>query len=76
MAAATTPKMPENAQVFAIPDTGITAAQFRAIEMLLAGVSVTKVAQKLGIARRTLFDWRKNPVFQAELNCQRQCDYA
>ena len=68
MSAVTTPKMPENAQVLTLPEAGISAAQFRAIELLLAGLSVTKVAQKLGIARRTLFDWRKNPVFQAELN--------
>ena len=68
MTAENAPKMPENAQIFEIPDPGISAAQLRAIEMLLSGVPVTKAARQLGIARRTLFDWRKNPVFQAELN--------
>ena len=68
MAAASTPKIPETPQVFTLPDTGISASQLRAMELLLAGMTVTKVAQKLGIDRKTLYEWRKNPVFQAELN--------
>ena len=71
MSAATTPKIPENPQVFSLPDTGISTSQFRAIEMLLTGIPVTKVAQKLGIDRKTLYEWRKNPVFQAEYNRRR-----
>ena len=71
MAAAPTPKTPENPQIFTFPDTGISAAQLRAVEMLLTGMPVTKVAQKLGIDRKTLYDWRKNPVFQAEYNRRR-----
>ena len=68
MAAVTTPKIPENPQVFTLPEAGISAVQFRAIELLLAGVPVTKAAQQLRIDRKTLFQWRKNPVFQSELN--------
>ena len=68
MAAATTPKIPENPQIFTLPDTGISAAQLRSIEMLLTGMSVTQIAQKIGIDRKTLYEWRKNPVFQAEYN--------
>ena len=71
MAAASTPKIPENPQIFTLPDTGISAAQLRAIEMLLTGMPVTKIAQKMGIDRKTLYDWRKNPVFQAEYNRRR-----
>ena len=63
-----TPKIPETPQVFTLPDTGISAAQLRAIEMLLTGMPVTKIAQKLSIDRKTLYEWRKNPVFQAEYN--------
>ena len=71
MSAATTPKIPENPQVFSLPDTGISTSQFRAIEMLLTGMPVTKIAQKLDIDRKTLYEWRKNPVFQAEYNRRR-----
>ena len=55
MPAASTPKIPENPQIFTLPDTGISAAQLRAIEMLLTGMPVTKIAQKMGIDRKTLY---------------------
>ena len=71
MSAASTPKIPETPRVFTLPDTGISAAQLRAIEMLLTGMPVTKIAQRLGIDRKTLYEWRKNPVFQAEYNRRR-----
>ena len=71
MSATPAPKIPENPQVFTLPDTGISAPQLRAIEMLLSGMPVTQIAQKMGIDRKTLYEWRKNPVFQAEYNRRR-----
>ena len=71
MSAASTPKIPETPRVFTLPDTGISAPQLRAVEMLLTGMPVTKIAQRLGIDRKTLYEWRKNPVFQAEYNRRR-----
>ena len=47
------------------------ARQERAIQLLLAGTSVTDTAKAVGVDPRTLCRWRKNPHFQAEFNRQR-----
>lgn len=42
----------------------------RAIQLLLAGTSVTQTAKDVGVDDRTLRRWRVNPHFQAEFNRQ------
>jgi hypothetical protein len=43
-----------------------------AIPLLLAGKKYQEVANELGIARETIWTWRKEPEFLAEYNKQRQ----
>lgn len=65
-----TPKIPEMPQKQDV--TVLTSVQIRAIEMLFLGQSTTYTAAKLGVDRKTLYTWRKNPHFRAELNRRRQ----
>jgi len=59
------------------PDTvvadGLTQRQLNALDLLLSGATVTRVAQLLGVCRRTLTRW-KNEVepFKAELRRRRE----
>ena len=39
----------------------------RAIELLLAGTSVKKTAELIGVSRKTVHEWMKRPDFAAEL---------
>lgn len=71
MAINVAPTFPVNAQIIEFPSPALPAEQYRAIELILLGNSMTQVSSKLGIDRKTLFLWRKGPVFIAELNRRR-----
>ena len=73
MASKTAPTFPGNPQVIEFPSPSLPAEQYRAIELILLGNSMTQISLKLGVDRKTLFTWRKSPVFIAELN-RRQLD--
>lgn len=65
------PKIPGNPQNKKADGEHLSAVQHRAIELLLAGQSSTATSAMIGIDRKTLYQWRKNPHFQAEFNrCQ------
>ena len=69
MEADAVPKRRDVSQVIEFPPNALTAAQYQCIELLLMGNSVTQVARKLGVDRRTIQRWRSgNPHFQAEYN--------
>ena len=46
----------------------LTDAQAQSIHLLQTGMSVTEVAKKVGKDRATLYRWRDNPWYMAELN--------
>jgi hypothetical protein len=51
----------------------ISARQERAIELLLAGSTITRAAQEVGVSRQTLSLWaNRDPFFAAELNARRR----
>jgi transposase-like protein len=51
----------------------LTTQQEAAADMLAAGATVTETAEKLGMARQTVSEWRnQNPGFQAAVNLRRQ----
>ena len=49
----------------------LSIEQQNAIEILLQGRSDRSEAEAVGINRSTLYEWRKNPIFVAALNRQR-----
>ena len=48
----------------------LTGEQRRAIQLIASGKTVTEVARTLGRDRKTVYRWKDNPFFVAELNCQ------
>jgi hypothetical protein len=56
-------RSPEQAKKIA----GLTERQLRAVELLVQGGKPGAVAEKVGIARETLWRWRKLPAFNAHL---------
>jgi hypothetical protein len=49
-------------------ESSLTPQQQMAVQYLSLGLPKTLVAQEVGIARRTLYDWERLPEFQAELH--------
>ena len=49
-------------------DAGLSATQWQALSMLLAGKKQLDVATALGITQSTVSRWRHSPVFAAALN--------
>lgn len=45
--------------------------QRRAVDLLAAGVTASEVAAQLGVDRVTVWRWRREPAFIAELNARR-----
>ena len=52
------------------PTLELLPKQQQAVALLAAGDSYTDVARKLDVPRRTLFDWRQDPAFVADLSGQ------
>jgi len=50
----------------------LSPEQIRAITLLVAGKSNTEVADTLGKERKTIYRWKQDPHFIAELNRQRK----
>jgi len=51
----------------------LSIEQLNAIDLLVTGLSDREVAEKVGVARQTITNWRLyHPVFQAELNRKRK----
>ena len=46
-------------------------SQEKAIALLASGQAVGHVAESVGISRQTLWEWRRQPEFEAELNKMR-----
>lgn len=44
--------------------TDLSAEQHQAIDLLVAGQTISNIAETLGIHRQTLWRWRQNPEFQ------------
>ena len=67
--ASVVPQCRDVSQVIELPPTALTAAQYQCLELLFIGLSVTQVARKLGVDRRTIQRWRSsNPHFQSAYN--------
>jgi hypothetical protein len=49
----------------------LSANQLKAIELLITGTPVSQAAKLCKIDQRTLWNWRKNPHFQQELEKQK-----
>jgi len=57
-------------------DSELTADQAAALDLLLAGKTVTDAAATVGVARETVSRWRNNdPAFQAAYNAALQSAY-
>lgn len=51
-----------------VPETGLTIQQTQAVKILLEGCSFRQCCERLGIAERTLWRWRKQAAFQRALH--------
>lgn len=49
----------------------LSAKQHRAVELILCGSSLQKVADAIGVRRETLWRWRRSPEFRAQLEAER-----
>ncbi len=49
-------------------DAGLTAQQWQAVALLVAGTKQLDVASALGVTQETVSRWRHSPVFVAALN--------
>jgi transposase-like protein len=63
---------PQNTTNGRIPRYDLSPQQETAVDLLAAGATVTEAAEKLGVARQTVSEWRNhNRSFQAALNERR-----
>lgn len=60
--------MAKNEKVTISEHTGLTPTQEKAADLLASGVSVTDVAERIGIARSTLYVWQKQITFKVYFN--------
>jgi len=59
----------DEAAAFAPEDeAGLTAQQWRAVQLLVSGMRQVDVANELDMAQETLSRWRSQPMFAAALN--------
>jgi putative insertion element HTH domain-containing protein len=49
----------------------LTPQQRRAVDLVTEGRRWTEVAAEIGIDRTTMWRWRQNPMFEAEINSRR-----
>ncbi len=62
-------QLDQESDVFLPEDkAGLTAQQWQAIGLLVAGVKAVDVAQQIGCTQETVSRWRSSPVFAAALN--------
>jgi hypothetical protein len=50
----------------------LSERQLSAIPLILSSRTTVEAAEKTGTSRNTIYEWRKNPVFKAELQRQRE----
>ena len=50
----------------------LSEKQLSAIPVIIASRTMMEAAEKIGMARNTIYDWLKNPAFKAELQRQRE----
>jgi hypothetical protein len=63
-------ELPETPQHSPPNTPELTACQHAAIAAIIAGETYTDVCKALGIDRKTLYDWRQQPRFAAELDAE------
>jgi hypothetical protein len=63
-------QLPETPQYTPPNAQELTACQHAAIAAIIAGDTYTDVCKALGIDRKTLYDWRHQPHFAAELDAE------
>lgn len=57
-------------------DAGLTAQQWQAVGLLVAGKRQVEIAQELGVTQETVSRWRNGPLFAAALNLAVRDAYA
>ena len=57
-------------------EAGLTAQQWQAVALLVAGKRGVDVADALGVTQETISRWRNNPMFAAALNLAVRESYA
>lgn len=53
-------------------EESLTAKQVVAVSLLAAGKAFTDVAAELGVDRKTIWSWRRDPAFAAALSTERE----
>ena len=51
---------------------GLSVEQLNAIDALVTGATDIEAAEKAGVSRQTIWEWKRNPLFIATLNQRRQ----
>jgi transcriptional regulator len=46
----------------------LTEAQIECIRLMVKGVTITDIAEKLQVSRQTVYNWKSNEEFKAELD--------
>jgi hypothetical protein len=62
----TRPQIPQDSP----SDESLTAKQLAAVGLLAAGKAYTDVAAELGVDRKTVWSWRRDPAFAAALSAE------
>lgn len=57
-------------------EAGLTAQQWQAVQLLVAGARQVEIAKTIGVTQETVSRWRNNPMFAAALNLAVRDAYA
>ena len=57
-------------------DAGLTAQQWQAVSLLVAGAKQVEIAEALGVSQETVSRWKASPMFAAALNLAVRDAYA
>ena len=52
--------------------SGLSVEQLNAIDALVTGATDIEAAERVGVSRQTIWEWKRNPLFLATLNQRRQ----